>query len=93
MDDPRNTIGLTELLAEVERDLDELRKKHSNDYGVKNITMWWELERERLLARHSPTTAVQKLRRAHGLKRMLFWFSAGWATMLALNLAMRLLVR
>ena len=38
MQDATKTISLTDLLNEVDLDLDELRKKHASDYGVKNIT-------------------------------------------------------
>lgn len=91
MDDKQNIIGLSELLDEVNRDLDEFRKKHPNDYSVKNITLWWELERERLLARHSTEGVVKKLRRVQSLKRMLLLFTAGWLTMIVIQAAMRLL--
>lgn len=92
MDETRNTIGLSELLNEVDRDLDELRRKHASDYGVKNITMWWELERERLVTRHDPAAVVMLMRRVRGLKRVV-WFILGCASMLALTLANRLLIR
>src|SRR5258708_5802431 len=92
MDDKQNTIGLEALLDEVHRDLDELRKKHPSDYHIKNITMWWELEKERLLARHSPASVVRKLRRMQGIKWLMIWFFAGWATMLAVNAIIRLLI-
>ncbi len=52
MSDKQTIIGMTDLLDEVSRDLDDFRKKHASDYGVKNVTLWWELERERLLIRH-----------------------------------------
>ena len=78
MDEQQQTIGLSDLLIEVEHDLDEFRKKHSNDYGVKNITMWWELERERLLVRHGSFAVVRKIRRAQTFKRLMAYFFAGW---------------
>ena len=93
MDDKPETIGLTTLLDEVDRDIDELRKKHPSDYGVKNLTMWWELEKERLVTRHGPTSVVKKLRRVQGYKRTAIWFFAGWATMLVTNTVIRLLIR
>ncbi len=93
MNDAQNTIGLTDLLAEVDRDLDELRRKHPSDYGVKNTGLWWELEKERIMARHSPRSVVKKLRRVQGLKRTMIWFFAGWLTMLAANAVIRLLIR
>ncbi len=91
MDDKQHTIGMTDLLDEVSRDLDDFRKKHAGDYSVKNITLWWELERDRLVARHSPASVVKQLRRTQGLK-LLIWFFAGWATMLAADTVIRLLV-
>lgn len=82
MDDKQEIIGLTELLAEVDRDLDEFRKKHPNDFSVKNVTLWWELERERLTTRHSPGSVVKKLRRVHGIKRLIVGFFVGWMMMM-----------
>lgn len=92
MDDTQNTIGLSELLAEVDRDLDEFRKKHQSDFGVKNVTLWWELERERLVTRHGSLAAVKKLRKIQGIKRTMIWFFAGWVTMLAASTVIRLLL-
>jgi hypothetical protein len=92
MADTPHTIGLTELLGEVDRDLDELRKKHPADYGMKNLGMWWELERERLLVRHGPTALVKELRRTRGLKRALGLFTAGWLVMLVIQAVLRLIV-
>lgn len=92
MDDKHDTIGLTELLAEVDRDLDEFRKKHPSDYSVKNITLWWDFERERLVTRHGNHSVVKKLRKVQGFKRLMIWFFAGWATMLATNAVIRLLI-
>jgi len=92
MDDKQETIGLTELLDEVNRDLEELRRKHSSDYSIRNITMWWELERERLVTRHSPGSVVRKVRAILGLKRMIAWFFVGWLMMLAVQVTMRMLI-
>lgn len=92
MDDTQETIGLTELLEEVNRDLEELRKKHSSDYNIRNITMWWDLERERLSARHSPGSVVRKVRNTWAVRRMMTWFFAGWLTMLAIQTTIRLLI-
>ena len=86
-------IGLADLLAEIDRDLDDLRKKHPSDYGVKNTGLWWELERERLLTRHSPESVVKKLRRVRGYKWMMIWFFAGWGTMLCANAIIALVIR
>jgi hypothetical protein len=92
MDDRQETIGLMELLDEVHRDLDELRKKHPSDYNIRNITMWWDLEKERLLARHSPGSVVRKLRKIQGVRKMIAWFFVGWLMMLVVQIAMRLLM-
>lgn len=93
MDDSRNdTIGLTKLLDEISLDLDELRKKHPSDYNVKNIGMWWELERERVMARHSPVSVVKKLRRIQHMKRLMTGFFAGWLAMIAVQAVARLLI-
>lgn len=91
MSDAQNTIGLSELLAEVDRDLDELRKKHPSDYGVKNTGLWWELEKERLITRHG-AALVKRMHRIWDFKRTAVWFFAGWATMLAVNTILRLLI-
>ena len=93
MDDKHETIGLSELLDEIHRDLDAFRKNHAGDYSVKNITLWWELESERLLTRHSPLTVLRKLRRLQNFKRMMLWFSAGWVTMIVIRAAMKLLMQ
>ena len=92
MDDTQKTIGLTELLEEVNRDLDELRKKHSSDYNIRNITMWWDLERERLAARHSPGSVVRKVRDSRALRSMMTWFFVGWLTMLVVQTTIRFLI-
>jgi hypothetical protein len=91
MDDNQHTIGLNELLDEVSRDLDEFRKKHSNDYGVKNVTLWWALERERLMVRHAGVRAVRQPRRAHLLKWLTYLF-AGAFLVIASSAGSRLLV-
>ena len=93
MEDKQNIIGLADLLDEVHRDLDELRRKHSSDYNIRNITMWWELEKERLLARHGSTSVARKPRRTPNLVRMLAWFFAGWVAMLAVQTAIALWMR
>mgnify|MGYP000024967097 CR=1 FL=1 len=89
MEDKTHTLGLTALLDEVSADLDELRKKHPGDYSTKNLTMWWDLERDRLLARHGPTSTVRKLRAVRGMKRMLAMFSAGWLVMIVVQTMIR----
>jgi len=93
MDDKQETIGLSELLNEIQRDLDAFRKNHAGDYSVKNIALWWELESERLLTRHNPLTVLRKLRKLQNLKRVMLWFSAGCVTMIAIQAAMKLLMQ
>ena len=92
MEDKDQSIGLTTLLDEVSSDLDELRKKHPGDYSTKNLTMWWDLERDRLLARHGPASTVRKLRAVRGMKRLLAMFSAGWLAMIVVQTAIRILM-
>lgn len=90
MEQKHKTIGLSELLDEVTSDLAELRSKHPGDYSVKNITMWWALEKERLAMRHSPASIVTK--HAGLLKRLSIGFVAGAVTMLVANTVMKLLM-
>jgi hypothetical protein len=92
MDDAQPIIGLPELLSEIVRDLQDFRAKHQSDYGVKNITLWWELERERLTVRHGPGTSVRRLRVTAGARRLGACFLAGGLSLLALQVALRLLV-
>lgn len=91
MEDKQNSIGLRELLNEVSRDLDEFRKKYPNDYSVKGVTLWWELERERLETRHNPGSVVKKLRSVQGFKWVMIGFFAGCVTMLVANTVILLL--
>lgn len=93
MEDKQHTIGLADLLDEVHRDLDDVRKKHPNDYSFRNITMWWELEKERLLTRHGPASVAKKLRRHPAFIGMLAWFLAGWLAMLAVQAAIAFWMR
>ncbi len=60
MTDAHNIIGMADLLDEVSRDLEDFRRKHAGDYSVKNVTMWWELERERLLIRHKEARVARR---------------------------------
>ena len=60
MDDTAKTIGMADLLDEVSRDLEDFRRKHASDYSVKNVTMWWELEKERLLIRHKEARVARR---------------------------------
>jgi len=93
MDDKQTTIGLVELLDEVSHDFDELRKKHSSDYSIKNMTMFWELEKERLLLRHGSIAAVKRLRQIPRIRRTLLIFSIGWICMLIAQAILQLLIR
>jgi hypothetical protein len=92
MSDAKDTIGIAELLDEIARDLDDYRKKHPNDYSLKSVTLWWDMEKERLTMRHSPSTLVKKIRRVQGFKQVAIWFLAGGATMLAANTVINLLL-
>ena len=58
-----------------------------------DFVMYWQLQRERVLARHLPTTVVKKARRVQNLKKWLIVFSLGWAAMLLAQAALGLLVR
>lgn len=90
MEQKHKTIGLSELLDEVSSDLAEFRSKHPGDYSVKNITLWWTLEKERLAMRHSPASIVAK--HAGLLKRLSIGFVAGAMTMLGATAAVKLLM-
>jgi len=92
MSNAQDTIGLTQLLDEVTNDIDELRKKHASDYGIKNLTMWWELEKERLVTRHGPTAAVRKLLKIRSMKRAMVAFFAGCAAVVAATVVSRVLI-
>lgn len=89
----QQTIRLSALLDGISNDLDELRKKHPSDYNIKSITMWWELEKERVISRHSPGTLVKSMRRIQNAKRLIAYFFAGWVVMLTVNTTIRLLLR
>lgn len=91
MDDRQKTIGLGELLDEASRDLDEYRKKHPNDYGVKGVTLWWDTEKERLTMRHGSATVLRQSRREVRMKRLAIWFLAAWTLVLSLNSVLNLL--
>lgn len=84
-------IGIGELLDEVSRDLDDFRRKHPTDYGVKNITLWWDMEKERLLTRHGAAGVARTLRRMQGLKWFAACFALGCAATLAAAAGIRLL--
>ncbi|HEX3146814.1 MAG TPA: hypothetical protein VHR66_01860 [Gemmataceae bacterium] len=92
MSDTQDTIGLTQLLDEVNNDIDDLRKKNPSDYGVKNIIMWWSLERERIVIRHGSTAAVKRLLKVRGLKRVMIAFVAGCAAVIAATVVSRVLI-
>jgi hypothetical protein len=91
MDGTQNTIGLETLLDEVGKDLDELRRKHPNDYKLKDISMWWDLERERLLVRHVPSSVIRLKRRLASMKVLMAGFFVGWLTMIAVQTTVSLL--
>ncbi len=91
MSEEQKTIGLTELLDEVSRDLDEYRKKHPNDYGVKGVTLWWDTEKERLAMRHGSATLVKYSRREERMKRLAILFLVAWTITLSLNTVVSLL--
>lgn len=93
MSEKQHTIGLSELLDEVDNDLADFRKKHPGDYSLKNITLWWEMERERLVTRHVPTTVVKTLRKAHKARWTIACFVAGWLTTLVAQSVIRLAER
>ncbi len=92
MDDKQQTIGLTELLDEIGRDLDEFRKKHASDYAVKTTTVWWEMERERLVMRHGSTAAVKRLLKVRSLKRLMIGFFAGCVAVIVATIISRVLL-
>jgi hypothetical protein len=84
-----NIIGMTDLLDEVSRDLDDFRKKHASDYGVKNVTLWWELERERLLIRHKEARVAR-----HLMSRRRAWaFAVGCMLTFMAGVVLTLLVK
>ena len=84
-----NIIGMTDLLDEVSRDLDDFRKKHERDYGVKNVTLWWELERERLLIRHKEARVARHV----WSKRRVWAFAVGCLATFFAGVAATLWVR
>lgn len=84
-------IGIGELLDEVSRDLDDFRRKHPTDYGVKNVTLWWDMEKERLLTRHGAAGVARRLRLTQGLRWLAVWFALGCAATLAAAAGLRLL--
>lgn len=92
MSNAQDTIGLTQLLDEVGSDIDELRKKNPSDYGMKNLIMWWELERERIILRHGSTAAVKRLLKIRSMKRMMLTFLAGCAAVIAATVMSRVLI-
>lgn len=85
MSETQKSIGLSELLDEVSRDLDEYRKKHPNDHSVRGVTLWWDTEKERLTMRHGSATVLMKSRLEERMKRLAIWFLAAWTILLSLN--------
>jgi hypothetical protein len=84
MDEMQTTIGMTRLFDEIDRDLDDFRKKHASDYSAKNVTLWWELERERLVVRHGEKALLRKPRFLRGGRTLLFFAGFGVAALLGL---------
>lgn len=91
MDDNQKSIDLGALLDEVSRDLDEYRKKHANGYGVKEVTLWWDTEKERLSMRHGSATVLKKSRREERMKRLTIAYLVAWTVTLSLNTVVSLL--
>ena len=87
--DTQKTIGMTQLIDEIGRDLDDFRKKNPTDYGIKNTVMWWTLEAERLVVRHGEKTVLRLPRFLRGTRWILFF--AGFGVAELLNLIQRLL--
>jgi len=92
MDDPHKTIGLAELLDEVSRDLDDYRKKHPSDYGLKGVTLWWDTEKERLSMRHGSATVRIPSRHGERWKRLRICFLSAWTIVLSINSVISLLL-
>lgn len=90
MDNKNSTVPLVTLLDEISNDLDELRKQNPTDHSFKGIAMFWNLERERVVARHNPQTAVKKHQQRE-VKRALLWFFGGWMVMISLQATFDLL--
>ncbi len=91
MDDKQKTLGLFDLLDEVARDIEDFRKKHPNDYSVKNVAIWWDLERERLLMRHGSSAVVKRLRQMQSIKRAMLLIIAGWIAAAIASATLRVL--
>lgn len=92
MDDTQQTLRLVELLDEVARDIEDFRKKHPGDYSVKNVAVWWDLERERLLMRHGSSKVVKRMRRLQGVKKATALIVSGWFAAVAASAALRFLI-
>ena len=85
MDDTKKSIDLGDLLDEIATDIEELRKKNPNDYAVKNVAMWWSLERTMLKIRHHPASVMKRIHRKWTTKWIVIAFAAGLSAMLALT--------
>jgi hypothetical protein len=92
MDEQQKTIGLTQLLDEVRRDLEELRRKNPNDYQIKNIVMWWDLEADRLLIRHGTSAILEQKIKVSAMKSLMGFFFAGLISSTILSAILRLLI-
>jgi hypothetical protein len=89
MSERQNIVGMADLLDEVSRDLDDFRKKHASDYSLKGITLWWELEKERLLIRHKEARVAR-----HLMSRRRAWaFAVGCMVTFIAGVVVTLLVR
>jgi hypothetical protein len=89
MDNKQKPIGMKDLMDEVDRDLAALRAKNPQDYSLRPVSLWWQLERERLEMRHTPHAVVTMTHRLRGVKRMAAWFVAGQLVLLAAQAALR----
>jgi hypothetical protein len=88
-----DTIGIQELMDEIDKDVADYKARNAGDYSVKNVVMFWQLERERVLIRHLPATLVKKARRARSVRFWLGCFSAAWAALIAVQALIGLLMR
>jgi hypothetical protein len=89
MSEKPNIIGMQDLLDEVERDLDEWRRKNPGDYQIKNTILWWSLQREKILVRHKDARVARRF----GSGKRAWMFLAGCLATFILGALMALLVR
>ena len=83
MDDKTKSIELGDLLDEIGNDIEELRKKNANDYTVRNMAMWWALEKSMLKIRHHPASVMKRIQRKWTTRWVAIAFCAGLAAMMA----------